>query len=120
MDGVRKAYQRAVQIPMDNVKKLWEEYQDFENGLNRITVSIGVYAQANQKLMTRQAKKFLSDLQESHMQARTVLNTLQEHLNILFPPPPPSKSARGHRYGCLDRLRLTREIGRWSGGGDST
>ena len=40
MDAVRKAYQRAVQIPMDNVKKLWEEYQDFENGLNRITVSI--------------------------------------------------------------------------------
>ncbi|KZT74626.1 Suf-domain-containing protein [Daedalea quercina L-15889] len=77
MDAVRKAYQRAVQIPMDNVKRLWEEYQDFENGLNRIT-----------------AKKFLSDLQESHMQARTVLNTLQEHLNILFPPPPPSRSAR--------------------------
>ncbi|KAH9843581.1 Suf-domain-containing protein [Rhodofomes roseus] len=77
MDAVRKAYQRAVQIPMDNIKRLWEEYQDFENGLNRIT-----------------AKKFLSDLQESHMQARTVLTTLQEHLNILFPPPPPSKSAR--------------------------
>ncbi|KAI0734823.1 Suf-domain-containing protein [Fomitopsis betulina] len=77
MDAVRKAYQRAVQIPTDNVKKLWEEYQDFENGLNRIT-----------------AKKFLSDLQESHMQARTVLNTLQEHLTILFPPPPPSKSSR--------------------------
>lgn len=38
MDAVRKAYQRAVQIPTDNVKKLWEEYQDFENGLNRITV----------------------------------------------------------------------------------
>lgn len=28
------------------------------------------------------------------MQARTVLNTLQEHLTILFPPPPPSKSSR--------------------------
>ena len=39
MDAVRKAYHRAVQIPMDNVKKLWEEYQDFENGLNKITVS---------------------------------------------------------------------------------
>lgn len=25
------------------------------------------------------------------MQARTVLNTLQEHLTVLFPPPPPSK-----------------------------
>lgn len=39
MDAVRKAYQHAVQIPMENVKKLWEEYQEFENGLNRITVS---------------------------------------------------------------------------------
>lgn len=38
MDAVRKAYHRAVQIPMENVKKLWEEYQDFENGLNKITV----------------------------------------------------------------------------------
>ena len=25
------------------------------------------------------------------MQARTVLNTLQEHITVLFPPPPPSK-----------------------------
>jgi cleavage stimulation factor subunit 3 len=25
------------------------------------------------------------------MQARTVLTTLQEHLTVLFPPPPPSK-----------------------------
>ena len=39
MDAVRKAYQHAVQIPMENVKRLWEEYQEFENGLNRITVS---------------------------------------------------------------------------------
>ena len=38
MDAVRKAYHRAVQIPMENVKRLWEEYQEFENGLNRITV----------------------------------------------------------------------------------
>ncbi|EMD41132.1 hypothetical protein CERSUDRAFT_43736 [Gelatoporia subvermispora B] len=77
MDAVRKAYHRAVQIPVENVKKLWEEYQEFENGLNKIT-----------------AKKFLSDLQEGHMQARTVLTQLQEHLTVLFPPPPPSKSTR--------------------------
>ncbi|KZT13241.1 Suf-domain-containing protein [Laetiporus sulphureus 93-53] len=77
MDAIRKAYSRAVQIPMESVKKLWEEYQDFENGLNKIT-----------------AKKFLSDLQQGHMQARTVLNQLQEHLTVLFPPPPPSRTAR--------------------------
>lgn len=28
------------------------------------------------------------------MQARTVLNQLQEHLTVLFPPPPPSRSGR--------------------------
>ena len=44
MDAVRKAYQHAVQIPMENVKRLWEEYQEFENGLNRITVSTRIQA----------------------------------------------------------------------------
>ena len=39
MDAVRRAYQQAVQIPMENVKRLWEDYQEFENGLNKITVS---------------------------------------------------------------------------------
>ena len=38
MEAIRKAYQRAVQIPMDNVKRLWEDYQEFENNLNKITV----------------------------------------------------------------------------------
>ncbi|RDX43084.1 hypothetical protein OH76DRAFT_1245226 [Lentinus brumalis] len=77
MDAVRRAYQQAVQIPMENVKRLWEDYQDFENGLNKIT-----------------AKKFISDLQESHMQARTVYNQLQDHLSVLFPPTPPPKGKR--------------------------
>ncbi|KAI0640581.1 hypothetical protein C8Q79DRAFT_921396 [Trametes meyenii] len=85
MDAIRKAYQHAVQIPMENVKRLWEEYQEFENGLNRITASISL-------LKRRLAKKFISDLQEAHMQARTVLNQLQEHLSVLFPPLP---AARG-------------------------
>lgn len=42
MDAIRKAYQRAVQIPMDNVKRLWEDYQEFENNLNKITVCIDI------------------------------------------------------------------------------
>ncbi|EKM58947.1 uncharacterized protein PHACADRAFT_249079 [Phanerochaete carnosa HHB-10118-sp] len=73
-DAIRKAYQRVVQIPTENVKRLWEEWQEWENGLNKIT-----------------AKKLISDATPAHMQARTVLNTLQEHLIVLFPPPPPSK-----------------------------
>ncbi|KAL4253804.1 mRNA 3'-end-processing protein RNA14 [Abortiporus biennis] len=78
MDAIRKAYQRAVQTPIDNVSRVWEDYQEFENNLSKIT-----------------AKKYLSDLQASHMQARTVLHTLQqEHLSFLFPPPPPAKAGR--------------------------
>lgn len=38
MDALRKIYQRAVQIPLDNVEILWKDYEAFENGLNRITV----------------------------------------------------------------------------------
>ena len=44
MDVVRKAYQQAVQIPMENDKRLWEDYQDFENNLNKITVSPAIPA----------------------------------------------------------------------------
>ena len=36
--------------------------------------------------LTSQAKKFISDLQVNHMQARTVLNQLQEHLSVLYAP----------------------------------
>ncbi|KIO06747.1 hypothetical protein M404DRAFT_998863 [Pisolithus tinctorius Marx 270] len=81
MDALRKVYHRAVQIPLENVEKLWSELEAFENGLNKIT-----------------AKKFMSDLSPSHMQARTVLRQLQRHLGPLFPPPPPSSSTRPSIY----------------------
>ena len=38
MDALRKIYHRAVQIPLENVEKLWSELETFENGLNKITV----------------------------------------------------------------------------------
>ncbi|KAJ7983053.1 Suf-domain-containing protein [Mycena polygramma] len=66
MDALRKVYQRAVQIPLDNVEQLWTQYEAFEAGLNKIT-----------------AKKFMSDLSPAHMQARTVLRQLSIHLNGL-------------------------------------
>ncbi|KAJ6447973.1 Suf-domain-containing protein [Mycena vitilis] len=66
MDVLRKVYQRAVQIPLDNVEQLWTQYEAFEAGLNKIT-----------------AKKFMSDLSPSHMQARTVLRQLSIHFNGL-------------------------------------
>ncbi|KAH7916661.1 hypothetical protein BJ138DRAFT_1074533 [Hygrophoropsis aurantiaca] len=81
MDALRKVYHRAVQIPLENVEKLWSELETFENNLNKIT-----------------AKKFMSDLSPSYMQARTVLRQLQRHLGPLFPPPPPSSSSRPALY----------------------
>lgn len=39
MDQVRKAYQKAVCVPMSSVNGLWKEYDAFEMGLNKMTVS---------------------------------------------------------------------------------
>ncbi|KAF8999433.1 hypothetical protein BDQ17DRAFT_1361005 [Cyathus striatus] len=68
MDALRKVYHRAVQIPLENVEKLWAELESFETNLNRIT-----------------AKKFMADLSPAHMQARTVLRQLNNHLGFLYP-----------------------------------
>lgn len=38
MDALRKVYHRAVQIPLENVEAIWRELDQFENGLNKITV----------------------------------------------------------------------------------
>ncbi|KIM42654.1 hypothetical protein M413DRAFT_444338 [Hebeloma cylindrosporum] len=67
MDALRKVYHRAVQIPLDNVERLWQELEAFETGLNRIT-----------------AKKFMADLSPAHMQARTVLRQLINHVGPLY------------------------------------
>jgi len=40
MDLLRKAYQRAICAPMSAVTSLWKEYDNFEMGLNKLTVSI--------------------------------------------------------------------------------
>ncbi|KAJ6615526.1 hypothetical protein B0H10DRAFT_2040864 [Mycena sp. CBHHK59/15] len=66
MDALRKVYHRAVQIPLENVERLWFDLEAFETGLSRIT-----------------AKKFMEDLSPAHMQARTVLRQLSGHLQGL-------------------------------------
>lgn len=38
MDQLRKAYQRAINVPMSTVNTLWKEYDQFEMGLNKLTV----------------------------------------------------------------------------------
>ncbi|PHH78454.1 hypothetical protein CDD82_3043 [Ophiocordyceps australis] len=37
MDQLRKAYQRAITVPMSTVNNMWKEYDQFEMGLNKIT-----------------------------------------------------------------------------------
>ena len=44
MDAIRKAYREAVQIPMENMKRLWDQYQEFESSLNKTTVCTGLLA----------------------------------------------------------------------------
>lgn len=38
MDVLRKAYQRAICIPMSNLNLLWKEYDQFELGINKVAV----------------------------------------------------------------------------------
>jgi cleavage stimulation factor subunit 3 len=38
MDQLRKAYQRAIAVPMSTLNGLWKEYDQFEMGLNKMTV----------------------------------------------------------------------------------
>lgn len=38
MDQLRKAYQRAIQAPINNVESIWQEYNAFENNLGKLTV----------------------------------------------------------------------------------
>lgn len=41
-DQLRRTYQRAVVVPLNNVESLWREYNTFENGVNKQTVSLGL------------------------------------------------------------------------------
>lgn len=38
MDQLRKVYQRAICVPTQSTNALWKEYDNFERGLNKITV----------------------------------------------------------------------------------
>ncbi|KAI8148365.1 hypothetical protein BJV82DRAFT_263631 [Fennellomyces sp. T-0311] len=75
MDSMRRAYQKAVAIPLNNVEHLWKEYDQWENNLNRLT-----------------AKKFLGEKSSAYMTARTALRemrTLMENVNRGVIPKPP-------------------------------
>ena len=63
-------------------ERLWQELEAFETNLNRIT-----------------AKRFKAVLSPAHMQARTVLRQLVNHVGAIYPPPSPKISY--HRFPSL-------------------
>ncbi|KAG1091487.1 hypothetical protein G6F42_019418 [Rhizopus arrhizus] len=79
MDSMRRAYQKAVTIPLNNVEHLWKEYDQWENNLNRLT-----------------AKKFLGEKSSAYMTARTALREMRlftDNINTNVVSLPPKWSA---------------------------
>lgn len=92
MDILRKAYQRAIAIPMANVNSLWKEYDQFEMGLNKMT-----------------GRKFLQERSPSHMTARSA-NTHLENITrglkkTTLPRLPPAPGFEGDQE-YLEQVRL--------------
>ena len=44
MDALRRAFHRAVQIPLNAVELIWQEYVTYETQLNKMTVSAATVA----------------------------------------------------------------------------
>jgi len=69
MDQLRRVFQRAVMIPLNQVEAIWREYDAYETSLNKIT-----------------AKKFLGERSPAYMQARAVLKELRSLTDNLVRP----------------------------------
>ncbi|KAI0165271.1 hypothetical protein GGR52DRAFT_558193 [Hypoxylon sp. FL1284] len=92
MDVLRKAYQRAIAIPMTNLNTLWKEYDQFEMGLNKMT-----------------GRKFLQERSPSYMTARSA-NTHLENITrglqrTTLPRLPPAPGFEGDQE-YLEQVRL--------------
>ncbi|GAA5996861.1 cleavage polyadenylation factor subunit RNA14 [Rhodotorula paludigena] len=74
MDALRKAFQRAVQAPVNNVEAIWQEYNAFENNLSKMT-----------------AKKFIAELSPAYMTARKTLRELRAQHDHLYTPTLPTR-----------------------------
>ncbi|KAL4946155.1 hypothetical protein BDV06DRAFT_160754 [Aspergillus oleicola] len=82
MDLLRKAYQRAICVPMQVVNTLWKEYDQFEMGLNKLT-----------------GRKFLQEQSPAYMTARSSYTELQnitrDLIRTTFPRLPPIPGSEG-------------------------
>ncbi|KAI1504063.1 hypothetical protein F5X99DRAFT_373356 [Biscogniauxia marginata] len=92
MDLLRKAYQRAICIPMANLNGLWKEYDLFELGLNKMT-----------------GRKFLQERSPAYMTARSANTHLDNITRGLqrtnLPRLPPAPGFEGDRE-FLEQVRL--------------
>ncbi|KAF7724317.1 mRNA 3'-end-processing protein rna14 [Apophysomyces ossiformis] len=94
MDSMRRAYQKAVTIPLNNVEHLWKEYDRWEHSLNGLT-----------------AKKFLGEKSSAYMTARTALPEMRrftDNLNRNAVPKPPQWTDKE-----LQQLDLWKQYIRW-------
>jgi len=66
LDQIRKAFQRAIMIPTNNVEQVWKDYDQWEMGLNRLT-----------------AKKYIADKSGVYMMARSNVRELRNLLDPL-------------------------------------
>lgn len=99
MDQMRKAYQRAVCVPISNVNALWKEYDQFEMSLNKIT-----------------GRKFLQEKSPSYMTARSANTALENITRGLIrtnlPRLPPALGFEGDKE-YLEQVALWKQWISW-------
>lgn len=99
MDLLRKAYQKAVCMPISNVNILWKEYDQFEMGLNKQT-----------------GRKFLADRSPGYMSAKSA-NTALENITrglqrSTLPRLPPAPGFEGDQE-YLEQVELWKKWIAW-------
>ncbi|KAI0517028.1 hypothetical protein F5B22DRAFT_605941 [Xylaria bambusicola] len=99
MDLLRKAYQRAICIPMANLNIFWKEYDQFELGLNKMT-----------------GRKYLQERSPAYMTARSA-NTALENITrglkrTTIPRLPPVPGFEGDQE-FLEQVKLWKAWVAW-------
>ncbi|KAM3081263.1 mRNA 3'-end-processing protein rna14 [Clarireedia jacksonii] len=99
MDQLRKAYQRAICVPMSSVNNLWKEYDQFELSLNKIT-----------------GRKFIQEHSPSYMTARSANTALENTIRGLqrttLPRLPPALGFEGDQE-YLQQVELWKKWISW-------
>ncbi|KAJ3187558.1 mRNA 3'-end-processing protein rna14 [Irineochytrium annulatum] len=66
METLRRIYQKALAIPLNNIESIWKDYDSFENGLNKLT-----------------AKKLLTERSAAYMTARTAYREMKNFISSI-------------------------------------